>query len=289
MTLKDALIAQFDREVAISKRVLANVPEGKFDWKPHPKSMQLGYLAQLVAMMPVWISMVCDQPDLDLAAGNLKQEPWKTADDLLKQHDGFAAKGRASLVGASEDTIYNTNWQLKMKGAVVADDPRYQVIQDTLTHLAHHRGQLTVYLRLLEAKVASTYGPSADDNPVVPAEGRRRVGSTDRDRAGPPGPRAVRYRIAIGATVDPVPPLIFSGCTTNANSCTRSAASASSFMFSRMWMPLTTSMIWCTGSDRSGSGFGPTSTGQLSAPTSSGSCFASHSAAATPMPGHVFT
>jgi len=168
MTLKDALIAQFDREVAISKRVLANVPEGKFDWKPHPKSMQLGYLAQLVAMMPVWISMVCDQPDLDLAAGNLKQEPWKTADDLLTQHEGFAAKGRASLVGASEDTIYKTNWQLKMKGAVMADDPRYQVIQDTLTHLAHHRGQLTVYLRLLEAKVASTYGPSADDNPWSP-------------------------------------------------------------------------------------------------------------------------
>ena len=84
MTLKDALIAQFDREVAISKRVLANVPEGKFDWKPHPKSMQFGYLAQLVAMMPVWMSMVCDQPDLDLAAGNLKQEPWKTADDAAE-------------------------------------------------------------------------------------------------------------------------------------------------------------------------------------------------------------
>ena len=91
-----------------------------------------------------------------------------TANELLKAHDGFAAKGRASLVGASEDTIYNTNWQLKMKGQVVGDDPRYQVIQDTLTHLAHHRGQLTVYLRLMDAKVASTYGPSADDNPWAP-------------------------------------------------------------------------------------------------------------------------
>ena len=167
MTLKDALIAQFDREVAISKRVLANVPEGKADWKPHPKSMQFGYLAQLVAMMPVWISLVCDQPDLDLAAGNLKQEPWKTADDLLKQHDGFAAKGRASLVAASEDTIYNTNWQLKMKGQVVGDDPRYQVIQDTLGHLSHHRGQLTVYLRELNVPIPSIYGPSADENPFA--------------------------------------------------------------------------------------------------------------------------
>ena len=165
MTLKDALIGFYDREVAISKNVLANVPEGKFDWKPHPKSMQFGYLAQLVAMMPVWVSMVCDQPDLDLAAGNLKQDPWQTAQDLLKAHDEFAAKGRASLVNASEDTLYRTNWQLKMKGQVLSDDVRHQVIEDTLTHLAHHRGQLTVYLRLLDAKVASTYGPSADDNP----------------------------------------------------------------------------------------------------------------------------
>ena len=165
MTLKDGLLQLFDREVAISKKVLANVPEGKSEWKPHPKSMQFSYLAQLVAMMPIWIAMVCDQDELDLAAGNLKQEPWKTADELLKAHEGFAAKGRASLVAASEDTIYNTNWQLKMKGQVVGDDPRYQVVQDTLSHLAHHRGQLTVYLRLMDAKVASTYGPSADDNP----------------------------------------------------------------------------------------------------------------------------
>lgn len=168
MTLKDALLAQFDREIAISKRVLANVPEGRHDFKPHPKSMPFGYLAQLVSMMPVWIAMVCDQPDLDLAAGNLKQEPWKTTEDLLKQHEGFAAKGRASLAAISEDKLYNTNWQLKMKGNVVSDDPRHQVIEDTFTHLAHHRGQLTVYLRLMDAKVASTYGPSADDNPWAP-------------------------------------------------------------------------------------------------------------------------
>jgi uncharacterized damage-inducible protein DinB len=88
----------------------------------------------------------------------------------MKQHEGFAAKGRASLAAASEDTLYNTNWQLKMKGNVVSDDPRYQVIQDTMTHLAHHRGQLTVYQRLLESKVASTYGPSADDNPWAPPQ-----------------------------------------------------------------------------------------------------------------------
>ena len=86
--------------------MLANVPGGKADWKPHPKSMQLGYLAQLVAMMPLWIAMVCEQADLDLAAGNVKQEPWQSADDLLKQHEGFVAKGRAALAGVGEDKLY---------------------------------------------------------------------------------------------------------------------------------------------------------------------------------------
>ena len=171
MTLKDGLQEFFDREVAISQKVLANVPEGKFDWKPHPKSMAFGYLAQLVAMMPVWVAMVCDQDELDLAAGNLKQDPWKTADDLLKAHEGFAAKGRAALAGIDEQKLYTTRWALKMKGNVVANDLRHQVVADTLTHLAHHRGQMTVYLRLLEAKVASTYGPSADDNPWAPPKG----------------------------------------------------------------------------------------------------------------------
>ncbi len=109
-----------------------------------------------------------DQDELDLAAGNLKQEPWKAADDLLKQHEDFAAKGRAALAGIDEQKLYTTTWALKMKGQLLSADPRHQVVADTLTHLAHHRGQLTVYLRLLGSKVASTYGPSADDNPWAP-------------------------------------------------------------------------------------------------------------------------
>ena len=168
MTLKDGLLALFDREVAISRKVLANVPGGKHEWKPHPKSMQFGYLAQLVATMPLWVSMICDHPDLDLASGNIPRDPWSSADDLLALHDKVAAQGRASLAGIDERALYKDSWALKMKGQVLSTDPKHQVVADTLTHLAHHRGQLTVYLRLLEAKVASTYGPSADDNPWAP-------------------------------------------------------------------------------------------------------------------------
>ena len=168
MKVTEWFLAELDSEAAKSKRALEQVPTGKRDWKPHDRSMPFGYLAQLVAMMPVWVAMVCDQDELDLAAGNLKQEPWKSADDLLAQHEGFAAKGRAALAGIDEKKLYGTTWALKMKGNVLSTDPRHQVVADTLTHLAHHRGQLTVYLRLLEAKVASTYGPSADDNPWAP-------------------------------------------------------------------------------------------------------------------------
>jgi uncharacterized damage-inducible protein DinB len=168
MTLKEGLLQLFDREVAISKKVLANVPAGKAEWKPHEKSMQFGYLAHLVAMMPFWIAMVCEQDELDLAGGNVPREPWSTAADLLKQHEQFAAKGRAALAAIDEKKLYGTTWALKMKDQLLSADPRHQVVADTLTHLAHHRGQLTVYLRLLEAKVASTYGPSADDNPWAP-------------------------------------------------------------------------------------------------------------------------
>jgi uncharacterized damage-inducible protein DinB len=168
MTLKDGLLGLFDREVAISRKVLAQVPEGKNDWKPHEKSMQFGYLAQLVATMPLWVAMVCDKPDLDLAAGNIPRDPWTTADDLLALHDRLATQGRASLAAIDEKALYGESWALKMKGQVLSSDPKHQVVADTLTHLAHHRGQLTVYLRLLGAKVASTYGPSADDNPWAP-------------------------------------------------------------------------------------------------------------------------
>ena len=168
MTLIQAMLAEVDREAERTTRVLEQVPEGKGDWKPHEKSMAFGYLAQLVAMMPVWVALVCDQDELDLAGGNLKQEPWKTAADLLKQHEGFAAKGRAALAAIDEKKLYTTNWALKMKGQTVANDPRHQVVIDTMSHLAHHRGQLTVYLRLLGAPVAATYGPSADDNPWAP-------------------------------------------------------------------------------------------------------------------------
>jgi uncharacterized damage-inducible protein DinB len=165
MTLKDGLLALFDREVAISKKVLANVPPGKFDWKPHEKSMPFGYLAQLVATMPSWIAMAIAQDELDLKPpSGAGYEPPDTGTNpaLLKAFDDSIAQGREALRSTTDEHLA-TPWKLLVGGHVVMENPRHVVIADTFTHLAHHRGQLTVYLRLLNVPVPSIYGPSADD------------------------------------------------------------------------------------------------------------------------------
>jgi uncharacterized damage-inducible protein DinB len=155
---------QVEREAPISRRVLERVPERRPDWKPHEKSMPLGYLSQLVATMPGWIAMAILQDELDLnpPGGSPSQPVTDTTAALLAAHDESVAKARAALGGTTEEHLV-TPWKLLVAGKVVMEQPRYVVIADTFTHLAHHRGQLTVYLRLNEAAVPSVYGPSADE------------------------------------------------------------------------------------------------------------------------------
>jgi uncharacterized damage-inducible protein DinB len=164
--MTEFLAAQLDREAPLSRRALERVPEGRPDWKPHPKSMPLGYLATLVAMMPAWIEMTIARDELDLkpppGAEAFKSPQWSTKRELLGVHEDSVAKGRQALQGTSDDFLM-TPWRLLMTGKVVMESPRYVVIADTFTHLAHHRGQLTVYLGLNEVPVPAIYGPSADD------------------------------------------------------------------------------------------------------------------------------
>jgi uncharacterized damage-inducible protein DinB len=165
MSLTDHFTAQLERESAICRRVLERVPEGSNDWLPHEKSMALGYLATLVATMPSWVAMAIDQDELDLAppggSGNAPPE-WRTVADLHGQLDEATARARAALDGSSDEHL-ETPWRLLVGGDVVMESPREVVIADTFCHLAHHRGQLSVYLRLLDIPVPSIYGPSADD------------------------------------------------------------------------------------------------------------------------------
>jgi uncharacterized damage-inducible protein DinB len=164
MTLTELFLAELDREAPRSRRVLEQIPPGRDDWKPHPKSMPLGRLAGLVASMPSWVSMIIERDDLELnpAAGQGQyQQP--AMDQLIAVQEEHVAKARAALRGTSDDYLLNTNWKLLFSGKVVMEAPRHVVLRDTLNHLAHHRGQLTVYLRLNDVKVPAVYGPSADD------------------------------------------------------------------------------------------------------------------------------
>ena len=165
MKLTELLRTELDREVERSRRALEQVPEGKYDWKPHDKSMIFGYLADMVATIPAWIAMGVTRSELDVAPASgsqMKQEPKKTSDALIKALDKSAAEAREALEKTTDEHLM-TPWKLLARGQVVMETPRYVMIQDTINHWAHHRGQMTVYLRLMGAKVPALYGPSADD------------------------------------------------------------------------------------------------------------------------------
>jgi uncharacterized damage-inducible protein DinB len=165
MKLTEFLLAELDREVERSRRALAEVPEGKYDWKPHEKSMILGYLANMVATIPTWIVMEINQDELDVApaeGSKMEQKRMDKSEELIAALDKSAADARSAIEKTTDEHLL-TSWRLLARGQVVMESPRYVMIQDTINHWAHHRGQMTVYLRLMGAKVPALYGPSADD------------------------------------------------------------------------------------------------------------------------------
>jgi uncharacterized damage-inducible protein DinB len=167
MKITELLLEEVDREAVHIRRTLERVPEGRNDWKPHPRSMQLGYLATIVATIPGWIDMVLNMDELDIApADGPKSKPpeWNTRKDLLDQFEASLKKGREALQAATDDYLLNTKWRLLAGGKLMSEDPRYVALRDgVLNHMAHHRGQLTVYLRMNDEKVPAIYGPSADE------------------------------------------------------------------------------------------------------------------------------
>jgi uncharacterized damage-inducible protein DinB len=165
MKLTAQFLAQLDQEAGRTRRALERVPEGRDDWKPHDKSMPFGRLAMLVARMPTWFSLIVKQDALDLnppGGSNVDQRPLRTALELVQAFDEGVVGARQTLSGTNDDHLMKT-WRLLVSGRVVSEELRYVVIRDTFMHLSHHRGQLTVYLRLTGAPVPAIYGPSADD------------------------------------------------------------------------------------------------------------------------------
>jgi uncharacterized damage-inducible protein DinB len=165
VTLTEMFLAQLDAEAKRTRSALERVPEGRDDWTPHPKSMPLGRLAMLVARMPSWFGLIAGRDELDLnppGGSNIDQQPLRTPAELVKAHDEGIAQARDAIRSLTEDRL-NQKWRLLVSGRVVNEEPRHVVLRDTFAHLAHHRGQLTVYLRLNDVPVPAIYGPSADE------------------------------------------------------------------------------------------------------------------------------
>ena len=153
-------LAEFDHEMVTTRRLLERVPDGKGDWKPHPKSFPLGHLAQLVSWMPDWITRTLREPFINLTGGAGYSMEKTSA--LLDGFDRNVQSAREALTSVT-DAALDEPWSLMMGDKVLFTTPRGTTVRQNLSHLIHHRGQLTVYLRLTGQTVPAIYGPSADD------------------------------------------------------------------------------------------------------------------------------
>ena len=166
MAIKDALLPEFDHEMANTRKTLERVPEDKLGWKPHPKSGTMGWLATHVANLPGWAKETIMQDTLDLAPNGVPQTPAPPATsrkELLDLFDKNVAAGRAAIAGASDEHFVK-NWSLLSNGKTLMTMPRIAVLRGfVMNHLVHHRAQLGVYLRLNDVPVPALYGPTADE------------------------------------------------------------------------------------------------------------------------------
>jgi len=165
MPLADTLLPELDHEMATTRSLLERVPEADAKWRPHPKSYTLGDLAVHIARLPLWGRYVFAQTELDLGLpenASIARAEFSTTAELLERFDRHVREGRAALAAAS-DADMGAVWSLKNAGAVIFSMPRAAVYRSfVMSHLIHHRGQLTVYLRLREVPLPSIYGPTAD-------------------------------------------------------------------------------------------------------------------------------
>lgn len=166
MQLKEFFLAQLEREAVLTRKAIERVPEGRNDFKPHERSMELGYLAALVAGMPGWVAFMIDRDALDLddpASAGFRTKPLASRAELVASLESGVAASRRALETTTDDHLLKP-WAFKMGGNVVSQNPRHIMIADAVfSHLAHHRGQLSVYLRLADSTVPALYGPSADE------------------------------------------------------------------------------------------------------------------------------
>ncbi len=161
MSISEAIVAEFKHEAEYTRKILAAVPGDRLDWKPHEKSMSLGQLAGHIAETPGWAPSMME-PELDFAAMDYKPFVAEDSDGLMKTFEDGAKTFEDNLSGRDDEFMTQT-WTMRSGDKVLMSVPRHAVVKEiSINHLVHHRGQLTVYLRLLDVAVPPTYGPTAD-------------------------------------------------------------------------------------------------------------------------------
>ena len=166
MRLNEQLLPEFDQEMVSTRKTLERIPEGKFGWKPHEKSMTMGRLATHLAEIPNWAVNAIDQDVLDIAppgAPPFQPAVVSSRGEILDLFDKHAADARRAIAGSSDEHLLKP-WSLLMGGKTILTMPRIAVVRNfVMNHNVHHRAQLGVYLRLNDIPVPAIYGPSADE------------------------------------------------------------------------------------------------------------------------------
>ncbi len=170
MTIGQSMLSEFDQEMQNTRKVLERVPDDKWDWKPHAKSGTIGWLAWHVGTIPDWITMTINTDELDLAPKDgpaVKMDKLNNRAEVLAAFDKGIGEARAALAKVSDADMMKT-WKLLMGGSELFAMPKIAVLRGMcMNHLIHHRGQLTVYFRLVDVAVPGLYGPSADEQQMA--------------------------------------------------------------------------------------------------------------------------
>lgn len=162
MSIIELLLKEMEAEAATTRKMLARIPEDKWDWKPHEKSMTMKRLAVHLAELPGWVSMGLNTSELDFAAGDYKPAEVATTAELLELFEKSFAEGRDALQHATEADL-EKKWTMRSGDHIHMVMTKYEVIRHAFAQTIHHRAQLGVYLRLLNVPIPGSYGPSADE------------------------------------------------------------------------------------------------------------------------------
>ncbi|MGN6645604.1 MAG: DinB family protein [Cytophaga sp.] len=163
MELIPIFLKEFEAEALTTRNMLSRIPDDKYDWQPHPKSMTIRTLATHIAELPTWVSLALTTDELDFAAEPYNPTIINTTNDLLALLEKSLAEGRAHLIPANEEKL-TENWTLRNGDVIYSVQTKHETIRHAYCQIVHHRAQLGVYLRLLNIPIPGSYGPSADEN-----------------------------------------------------------------------------------------------------------------------------